>query len=101
MIIAPQACQNQAELDLVALNHVLVHLEAVTVLARAAQNLDQEGEQHGVVDGQLQLDMTQMARTVLHVSPPKDSNIEGAVARGALHVEVHGPQSRVVEAATK
>ena len=75
--------------------------EAVAVLARAAQNLDQEGEQHGVVDGELQLDVTQMARAVLHVTPSKDPNIEGAVARGALHVEVHGSQSRVVEAATE
>ena len=95
------AYKNQTELDFVALHHELVHLEAVAILASATQNLDQEREQHGVVNRQLQLDVAKMSGTVLFVRTRKKAHIEGAVARGALDVEVHGAQSRIVETATE
>ena len=93
--------KNQTELDFVALYHELVHFEAVAILASAAQNLDQERKQHGVINGQLQLDVAKMSGTVLFVRTRNKAHIEGTVARGALDVEVHRTQSRIVETATE
>lgn len=42
--------QNQAELNLVSLHRILVHLEVMAVGATATQNLDEECEEHGVVE---------------------------------------------------
>ena len=57
--------QNQMELDLVSLHCILVHLEVMTIGAAASQDLDKKREEHGVVEGEFQFDVSQVTGAVL------------------------------------
>ena len=57
--------QNEAELDLVSLHRILVHLEVVAIGATASQDLDEQREEHGIVEGKFQLDVSQVTGAVL------------------------------------
>lgn len=92
--------QNQAELNLVSLHRILVHLEVMAVGATATQNLDEECEEHGVVERKFEFDVTQVTGAILRMRGNDDAHVKSAIARRTLDMIVIGTQSGVIKSTT-
>ena len=83
-------------MNLVSLHCILVHLEVVAVGATATQNLDEQCEEHGVVERKFKFDVTQMTRAILLMRGDNDAHVKSTITRRTLYVVVIGTQCGVI-----